>query len=218
MVCSIGFLGCSAHCYNSRMWDIYRPALKPGQVIQVRPCLKIIRVWRGLDHVQREIKKYVIWRCNNADIPSLRAMPTFVTATHFCIHMHVCMYKIWLFTGLHRAMPIDRLLLQARECYPCSMSGLLLCKARALGLCNATPTFSKHILVPVNLLEPHIALCTTPTDPSLYLLVIADICVVTYPQYANSNVRLGFSYPGHQVIRVSSCDLVSMLLYRPCAC
>ena len=104
-----------------------------------------------------------------------------------------------------------------RECYPCSMSGFLLYKACALGLCNGTPTFLK---VHVNLLEPHTMLCTTPTDPSLYLLVIVDICVATYPQYANStnsNACLGFGYPGqiqpdcylgHQV---SSCDPVSKL-------
>ena len=110
------------------------------------------------------------------------------------------------------------------------MSGLLLCKARALGLCNATLTFLKHILVAVNLLEPHTVQCTTPTYPSLYLLVITDICVTTYPQYINStnlNMRLGFSYPGHiwvksgsnpdcylscQIIRVSSCYQVSTVI------
>ena len=104
-----------------------------------------------------------------------------------------------------------------RECYPCSMSGLLLYEACALGLCNATPTFSK---VHVNLLEPRTMLCTTPTNPLLYLLVIADICVATYPQYVNStnsNACLSFSYPGQIQLdcypghRVSSCDPVSML-------
>jgi len=59
--------------------------------------------------------------------------------------------------------------------------GLLLCKAHALGLCKATPTFSKHM--PVNLLEPHIVLYSTPTNPSLYLLVIAGICIATYLQH-----------------------------------
>ena len=35
------------------------------RVIWVRSVLKIIRVWLGLDHVRREIKKNTIWRCNN---------------------------------------------------------------------------------------------------------------------------------------------------------
>ena len=72
----------------------------------------------------------------------------------------------------------------------------------------------------VNLLEPHSTLCTTSTDPSLYLLVIADICIATYPQYVNctnSNVHLGFSHPGQIQLdcylgdRVSSYDPISML-------
>ena len=51
--------------------------------------------------------------------------------------------------------------------------GLLLCKAHALDLCKATPTFSKHVLVPVKLLEPHTVLC--------YLFIaIAIIIIVGY--------------------------------------
>ena len=78
--------------------------------------------------------------------------------------------------------------------------GLLLCKVRALDLCKATPIFLRHILVPANLLEPHTALCTTPTDSLLYVLVISSICIAMYLQYANStssNTHLGFSHPDH---------------------
>jgi len=157
----------------------------------------------------------------------------FVNHAHFCDHIlvfvrewkphpllyvYVCTESNYL--ACIEPRPSIDCCCRPRECYPCSMSGLLVYKACALGLCNATPTFSKHALVHVNLLEPHTMLCTTPTDPSLYLLVIVDICVATYPQYVNStnsNARLGFSYagqiqldcyPGHQV---SSCDPVSML-------
>jgi len=93
--------------------------------------------------------------------------------------------------------------------------GLLLRKSCALNLCKAIPTFSKHFLVPVNLLESHTALCTTPTNSSLYLFIITGICIATYVQYANStnsNACLGFSYLGHWVIWVSSCGPVSKLL------
>ena len=66
------------------------------------------------------------------------------------------------------------------------------------------------ILVPVNLLEPHTVLCTTPYVPSLHLLLIAGMCMASYLQYANStnfNSCLSFSSLGH--IGVSSCDLRS---------
>ena len=77
----------------------------------------------------------------------------------FCLSMEatpffvcVCMHKIRPFTGLNRATPIDRLLLQAHEVLPlyCSMSGLLLWKVRALVLCYATTMFLKHVLVSIN--------------------------------------------------------------------
>ena len=123
----------------------------------------------------------------------------------------VCMHKIRSFTGLPRATPIDRLIAVAgtrsATLAVCQLQmGLLLCKAREVDLCT-TPTFSKHVLVPVNLLGPHTMLCTTPTNPSLYLLVITGICIATYLQYTyntNSNVRLGFSNPGHIQVKSGS--------------
>ena len=66
-----------------------------------------------------------------------------------------------------------------RKCYPCNMSASHWITAFALDHCT-TPTFSKYVLVPLNLLEPHTALCTTPTDPSLYLLVITGTCIAMY--------------------------------------
>ena len=154
-------------------------------VIWVRPALKIIRVWPGLDQVWRKIKKYTIWRCNDADIRSSWVTPTFVIVlwcqlvyeshTPFC--MHICT-KIWPFTGLYKAMPINRLLLQPSRSATLVVfhlhMGMLLCKSHALDLHKATPTFSKHVIVLVNL---HFAGAThyTPTDPSLYLLVIMGI-------------------------------------------
>ena len=48
-------------------------------------------------------------------------------------------------------------------------------------------------------------MCSTPTDPLIYLQVIMGICIATYLKYTNSSnsrVRLGFSYLGH--IRVKS--------------
>jgi len=149
----------------------------------------------------------------------------FVSHAHFCNHTlvsasawkpHPCfvcvfMHKIQPFTGLQRATPIDRLLLQAPEVLPlqniCQLHmGLLLCKARALDL-YTTPTFSKHVLVPLNLLELHTALWTTPTDPLLYLLVITGICIATHLQYTdstNSSACLSFSYRGHIRIKCGS--------------
>ena len=114
------------------------------------------------------------------------------------------MRKIRSFTGLHRAMPVDRFLLQASGVLPCSMSvshGI----AAVQSTCIIPVKSHSHLLEACpgayKLAGFTSALCTTPTDPSLYLLVITGICTVTYLQYANStnsNVCLGFSYPGHQ--------------------
>ena len=185
------------------------------RVIWVRPGLKIIRVWPGLDHVQCEIKgihDVVVQECWRT---------FFVSHTHFCdrtlvsatawkphpfLYAYVCTKSDHLQICIVPRPSID-CCCRPRECYPW---GLLLCKARALDLCKTTPTFLKHVLVSVNLLESHTALYTT--NPLLCLLVIADICIATHPQCTNSinsNVHLGFSYPGQ--IRVSSCDPVSTL-------
>ena len=139
---------------------------------------------------------HTVCNCTLVSVSAWKPYPCFVC---------VCMHKIQLFTGLHRAMPINWLLLQAPGVLPLQYVSFMwnCCKSRALSLSKITPTFSKHVLVPVNLLEPHTALCTTPTDPSLYLLAITSIWVYAYVamylQYAtstNSNVHQGFSYPG----------------------
>ena len=91
-----------------------------------------------------------------------------------------------------------------QECNPCRILAshgiAALQSTRALDLCKTPPTFLKHVLVPVNLLEPHTMLCSMGYAAHLPIhLSIAGICIVTYLKYAsstNSNVRLGFSYPG----------------------
>ena len=75
-----------------------------------------------------------------------------------------CMHKIQPFTGLHRAIPSIDCFCRLRSATLVEFqlhTGLLLCKARVLDLCKATPTFLKHFLVPVILSESHTALCST---------------------------------------------------------
>ena len=87
--------------------------------------------------------------------------------------------------------------------------GMVWHKMCALDMHEATPTFLKHILklagshiqhYTSHLPDPWLAICWY--IPS-YLPAIRKI----------SNVCLGFSYPGHRVIWVSSCDPVSMLIW-----
>jgi len=163
----------------------YLPALKLGRVTQVMFCLSLpgqtrFKNYLGLDHVQREIKEYVIWRCNNADVCSSWAMPAFVIVL-WCLLVNgsntpVSYVYVWVKSD-HLQVCIEPCPSIDCCCSPRSATlevfqlhmGLLLCKARALDLCKATPTFLKQVLVPVNLLEPraHTALCTTPIDPLL---------------------------------------------------
>ena len=113
----------------------------------------------------------------------------FVSHTHFCNSTLVCArsWKPHPFLYVHVCTKSDHLqacimpclsincCCRHRECYPCSMSashGITALQSTCISLCKATPTFSKHIMVPVILLEPHTALCNTPT-----VLVFADICV-----------------------------------------
>ena len=88
------------------------------------------------------------------------------------------------------------------------MSGLLLCKARVLDFCKATPTCSKHVLVTVLLSgSTYSAMCHNYQSIDTYVIVIADICIAMYPQYANSTysyVCLGFSYPDHTLVNSRS--------------
>ena len=62
----------------------YLPALKPGRIGSPGSCFVChpgqthFKNYSGLDHVQCEMKECVIWRCNNADVHSSWAMPTFV--------------------------------------------------------------------------------------------------------------------------------------------
>ena len=113
-------------------------------------------------------------------------------------HTPVLYVYVCTFTGLHRAMPISRLLLQAPEvlALQCvSFTWDYCCAKHVHWTFCTTPTFSKHVLVPINLLEQHTTLCITPTIPISY----GGICIATYLQYANStnfNTYLGFSYPG----------------------
>ena len=173
-----------------------------------------------------KIKGYVIWRCNNAKIRSSWATPTFIIllwcllehGSHtLLLYAHACAKSDHLQACIEPCLLIDWCC-RPRECYPCSMSGLLLCKACVLGLCKATPTFSKHVLVLVNMLEPLTALYTTPTNLLLYLLVIRDICIATYLQYANRIIWTCTLVLAIQVwprllseSPVSSCDPISIL-------
>jgi len=117
------------------------------------------------------------------------------------MYVHVCTKSNHLQACIEPHPSID-CCSRLQKCYPCSMSGLLLCKAHALDLCT-TPTFSKHVLGPVNLLGPHTVLYTTLTDPSLYLLVIAGICIATYLKYAAQIITRTLVL----AIRVSSCSV-----------
>ena len=58
-----------------KYWNWVRSPRSSGprfvRVSWVRPVLKFIQVWPRLDHVRYWIKKYMIWRCNDADIHSL---------------------------------------------------------------------------------------------------------------------------------------------------
>ena len=143
--------------------------------------------------------------------------------TLFCMCMHAQNSTIYRFAQSHAHCLTVVAGPRSTTLAVCQLHmGLLLHKARTLDLCT-TPTFLNHMLVPVNLLKLHTVLCTTPTDPSLYLLVIVGVCIATYVQYANStnsNAHQGFSYPGqirpdcypsHCVIQTSSCNPVSML-------
>ena len=147
-------------------------------------------------------------------------MPTYVLrVAHFCnrnlvsarawkphpcfICVCTCMHKIRPFIGLHRATPIDRLLFQPPGCYPYNMSA-------SHGIIAAQSMCIRPVQSHSHLFEARPGACklagvTYSTMHHTYwsivipLLVIADIYIATYLQYAsstNSNVRLGFSYPG----------------------
>jgi len=104
-------------------------ALKPGHVIWVNwvtgsSALKYIRP--RLNHMWREISEYTIWRCNDANLRSSWAIPTFCNRTlvsastwkpHPCF-VCIYMYKIQPFIGLHIATPINPLLLWASGMLP----------------------------------------------------------------------------------------------------
>ena len=81
-----------------------------------------LKVWPRLDHMWREIKEYMIWRRNDADVHSSLATPTFWIHTlmsdsswkpHPCFVCIICTKSDHLATVLHGATPIYRLLLQA---------------------------------------------------------------------------------------------------------
>ena len=101
-----------------------------------------------------------------------------------------------------------------QKCYPCStlaLHGNAGVQSECIKPVQSHSHLLKHVLVPANLLDPHTAQYTTPTDPMLYLLVIVDIytCIHSlYLQYAtskNSCMRLSFSHPGSAVVTRFEC-------------
>ena len=145
----------------------YDTASKPGQVILINlvafclghPDQTRFKNYLGLTQIYRgRGNKY-----GGATMlmMSSSAMPTFVIIL-WCLLVYgshtsiVCVY-IWPFKGFHKATPINWSLLQTPEVlYTLAVCRLhvamLLCKARALDLHKATPTFCQHVTVPVNLL------------------------------------------------------------------
>ena len=203
---------------NSGIWT----SVETGQPITFclgHPGQTRFKNYPGLDNVQCEIEKYTIREVQ-------RCWHTFfINHAHFCNCILVAantwkpypiyMYKIWLYAGLHIAIPIHQLLLQALGLLPLQYDnfmlhlGMVWHKMCALDMHEATPTFLKHILklagshiqhYTSHLPDPWLAICWY--IPS-YLPAIRKI----------SNVCLGFSYPGHPVIWVSSCDPVCMLIW-----
>jgi len=67
---------------------------------------------------------------------------------------------------------------------------------------------SKHVLVPVNF---WVATYSTIQHTYQSIAVIADIYYLQYTTSNNSNMRPGFSYPGH--IRVITCDPVLTMVW-----
>ena len=135
---------------------------QPGHVLSVSS--EYIRVWPGLDHMRCKFKEYVIWRSKM--LHSSWAMPTFCYCTlvsasvwkpHLCFICDLCAKSDHLQACIEPCPSIDSCC-RPQECYPavCQFHmGLLLCKAHALYLWKATPTFLKHVLVHINLLDSH---------------------------------------------------------------
>jgi len=138
----------------------------------------------------------------------------FVSHTHFCIvpwcllehgshisflHVHACTKSDHAQACIRPRLLIDRCC-KPRECYPCSLSRLLLyMQNTCIKPLQYHSHLLKHIMVPVNLLESHTVLWTTPTDPSRYLFFIVDICVATVCTHniilaQIQKTCLGFSY------------------------
>jgi len=159
---------------------MHEPALKPGQVtrshfvrvIWVRPGLKFIQIWPGLDHVKHEIKEYMIWRCNNVSVCCSLATPTFVIVLWWLLvhksHTPVLYVYVCAKSNHSQARIEPRPLIDGccmpQKCYPCSMP-------------------ASHGIAAVQ------STCIRPLHHSNLM----------YLQYANStisNARLHFSYPG----------------------
>ena len=183
---------------------------QPGHVLSKSSI--IIQVWPGLNHVRCEIKKSTIWKCNDGchcNIFLSWATSTFCNDINFagcmCTESHAPYFLCaCVCTNCH-------LQLIQNHTHCCRNSTPAVCQE--ILLCSKFIAYMKPLFVSANLRV------ATPTDPSRYLFIIAGYlqCIIN----TISECVPQFSNPGHiwvwpgllqRVIRVSSCDLVSMLI------
>ena len=146
-----------------------------------------------------EIKEYDMG-CNNSDLRSLWATPTFCNHTLVSANVwkqHPCFVCAGIrpYTGLHRATPINCYsCCRLQMYYPCSMTASHWITA-VQSTC-ITHLYHTHLFKArpgaCKLAGATYTLCTTPIDPSLYLFfsVMASICIAMYLQFAYGTNQL----------------------------
>ena len=195
--------------------------LKLGWVVRVmfclvhwvKPGLKIIQVWPGLDHMQHEIKK-----CKHNDRCHTQRLFSWATPTFSMIFLAVsarraiclisCVYvyaKVAIYSS-HRATPMNPLLLQ--DCKSATLAvcqGILFYKARPANhsLYESISNFTNHVPVPASLRV------VTATDYVFVIVCMHSLVSVTCRWHNFWTHSMVLPIP------VSSCDPVSMLTCVP---